>query len=177
MNILALFSALVLFAGGSAFADNSMQIQMLQNEISSLRLKIQDDGAKLEQCAASVKGFQIAGGVTLGLTAVGVGVNVYQAVGRKNTQKEVDDKDRELKSKQASLASLKAKEADKIIAKNGWNIENCSQMSPGGKADLKTSVDEALAIIEQLKNSNYYQKVQTDEVKLREIIEKCGLQS
>ncbi|MCL2017944.1 MAG: hypothetical protein FWG80_04205 [Alphaproteobacteria bacterium] len=62
------------------FANYEMQIQILENEIAKLTTEKQEKYAQLEKCASGVTGFKIAGISLLGLTAVGVGVNVYQAV-------------------------------------------------------------------------------------------------
>jgi cell division protein FtsL len=96
----------VFFFVGPLSADDDLQIQILNNEIADLRQKIAGESDELESCAKKVKGFKIAGGVTLGLTAVGVGVNVYQAVGRNETKKSISEVDEKLEDAKKQLAKL-----------------------------------------------------------------------
>ena len=65
------------------------QIQRLLNEK-------QEKMSKLEECDGKRKGFMIAGISTLGLTAVGVGVNVAQASKSNKLSNQIADQNREL---------------------------------------------------------------------------------
>ncbi|MDR3208733.1 MAG: hypothetical protein LBT45_02680 [Rickettsiales bacterium] len=87
-------------------AADEFQAQVLNREIAELRQKVLDESKTLDECAKKVKGFKIAGGVTLGLTAVGVGVNVYQAIGRNKTAKEITSVDSKLTDAKKTLEAL-----------------------------------------------------------------------
>ena len=75
---------------GSVRADDNLdiQIQLLDNEIMRLTSEKQERFRDLESCASRVSGFRIAGVSLIGLTAVGVGVNIYQYTerGRRDTR-------------------------------------------------------------------------------------------
>lgn len=128
----------------AADADD-MQVQMLNSEIAGLRTQVQSESTKLEDCAKKVKGFQIAGGVTLGLTAVGIGVNVYQAVKRDETKKAIIATDEKLAVANAKLLELKS-------ADNLKDIKSGDTLNPTQIAAVKKWVDEAQAAVDKLKN-------------------------
>ncbi|MDR1696866.1 MAG: hypothetical protein LBR41_01430, partial [Rickettsiales bacterium] len=70
--------ALTCTAAHAASVD--MQIQMIDSEIARLTIEKQQKYAELDKCAKSVNGFKIAGISLLGLTGVGIAVNISQAV-------------------------------------------------------------------------------------------------
>ena len=82
MKKLLTISVAIMFAFGSVRAEDNfdIQIQLLDNEIERLTAEKQRQFSDLDRCASRVSGFRIAGISLLGLTAVGIGVNVYQRV-------------------------------------------------------------------------------------------------
>ena len=84
----------------NAYADDvSPQIQRLLAEK-------QEKIAALEKCDGKRKGFMIAGISTIGLTAVGVGVNVVQANKSNNLSGQIEAKNKELATQQANLKNI-----------------------------------------------------------------------
>ena len=75
------------------------QIQRLLNEK-------QEKISKLEECDGKRKGFMIAGISTIGLTAVGVGVNIAQANKSNKLSNQIADQNRELEKQQSNLANI-----------------------------------------------------------------------
>lgn len=135
-----ILSAVFAAAMPNLSADDDVQVQALNREIAELRQKVMDESEKLEDCAKKVKGFQIAGGVTLGLTAVGVGVNVYQAVGRNKTGKEIEEVNKKLADAKKKLEDIeKAKQA----AQNSAEISSSAQLTEPEKQRVKKALDEA----------------------------------
>jgi hypothetical protein len=108
---------LALCALPSFAEDYSMQIQMLESEIRTLQREKTDKTTSLEKCAKSVKGFQIAGGVTLGLTAVGIAGNVAQAVNLKKIDNKIEAENERIASeKKAAEAAAAEKLAQEKAA-------------------------------------------------------------
>lgn len=84
----------------NAYADDvSPQIQRLLAEK-------QEKIAALEKCDGKRKGFMIAGISTIGLTAVGVGVNFAQANKSNNLSGQIEAKNKELATQQANLKNI-----------------------------------------------------------------------
>jgi len=79
-KILCVSLAVLVLSFPCARAADDMQSQMLAAEITRLEKEIKAESAKLEDCAKKTKNFKIAGGVLLGVTAVGVAVNVALAM-------------------------------------------------------------------------------------------------
>jgi hypothetical protein len=90
-------------------ADYDMQIQMLDAEIAKLTAEKQTKYADLEKCAKSVDGFKIAGISLLGLTAVGVGVNIYQANKISDLNNQIDAKKKEIEKKERDAKNARDK--------------------------------------------------------------------
>jgi len=129
---LALLSALNIGFAPTAMASDNMQVQMLQREIAELRQQLAGEASTLNRCTRSTKNFRVAGTVVLGLTAVGIGVNIYQGVKRNQVRKEIVAADKEILALQQKLASLapvgledlqditpnNLSEEDKIVVRN-----------------------------------------------------------
>ena len=56
----------------------------LDDKIAALTKEKLDKIAKLEECQKSTKGLKIAGITTLGVSAIGIGANIGEAVALKN---------------------------------------------------------------------------------------------
>ena len=82
------------------------QIQRLLNEK-------QEKISKLEECDGKRKGFMIAGISTLGLTAVGVGVNIAQASKSNKLSNQIEEQNRQLEKQQANLADINSQISEK----------------------------------------------------------------
>ncbi len=82
------------------------QIQRLLNEK-------QEKISKLEECDGKRKGFMIAGISTLGLTAVGVGVNIAQASKSNKLSNQIADQNLELEKQQNNLANINSQISEK----------------------------------------------------------------
>ena len=109
---------LALFAVHSvAFAestDPTIQIQMLDGEITKLTAEKQQKFGDLQKCEKSVKGFKIAGITTLGLTAVGVGVNIYQMTEQNKLNKEINSNEEKLKALKAEQARVEKEKVEEL---------------------------------------------------------------
>ena len=68
------------------------QISMADESLYDLITIKQDKIQQLEKCQGTTKGLKIAGLTTLGITAIGVGVNVGEAHAIKNIDKQIHDK-------------------------------------------------------------------------------------
>ena len=68
------------------------QISMADESLYDLIKIKQDKIQQLEKCQGTTKGLKIAGLTTLGITAIGVGVNVGEAYAIKNIDKQIHDK-------------------------------------------------------------------------------------
>ncbi|MBR6363708.1 MAG: hypothetical protein IKS08_01310 [Alphaproteobacteria bacterium] len=108
MKYTSLLCLVSICALDNAFADNppaprpvymTSQIQRLLNEK-------QEKISKLEECDGKRKGFMIAGISTIGLTAVGVGVNIAQANKSNKLSNQIADQNRELEKQQSNLANI-----------------------------------------------------------------------
>lgn len=80
-----------------ALLNTSYGVQMTP-QISSLLEQKNAKIAELEKCDSNRKAWMIAGISTIGLTAVGVGVNIAQAQKSKNLSAQIDSKKSELKN-------------------------------------------------------------------------------
>jgi len=82
------------------------QIQRLLNEK-------QEKVSKLEECDGKRKGFMIAGISTIGLTAVGVGINIAQASKSNKLSNQIEEQNRQLEKQQANLADINSQISEK----------------------------------------------------------------
>lgn len=96
-----IFSLLLLFGvTHNAYAvENSPQIRQLLNQKQA---KIEE----LEKCDSKRKGFMIAGISTIGLTAVGVGVNIAQANKSGQLSEQIAAQNAELKQQQDKISTI-----------------------------------------------------------------------
>ena len=95
----------------------------MTSQISRLMQEKDEKIKRLEKCDDKRKGWMIAGISTIGLTAVGVGVNIAQAKSNKLSD-QIDDAKIELKKAESDLDNLN----DKIAAQERENAKReCSQ--------------------------------------------------
>jgi len=80
-----------------------------ETQLNKLMREKQQKMKVLEECSSKVKGFQIAGISTLGLTAVGIGGNVALASKQKGLEYQITKKQNELSTEQTTLNSLNSK--------------------------------------------------------------------
>lgn len=108
---LFIFAGLTMLVHGAVSAvDTSMQIQILDAEIEQLTAEKQKKYGELEKCEKSVNGFKIAGITTLGLTAVGAGVNIYQVSKRNKLDDQIELKKKEVANAKTAAEKLKAEQ-------------------------------------------------------------------
>ena len=167
MKNLRIIMALLMAAnvGRAAAEDDDMQTQMLTSEIASLRQQVVAESTKLEDCAKKVKGFQIAGGITLGLTAVGVGVNVYQAVERDKVKKNILAEQTKLDAAKAQLLKLKS---EKELQTNGIDLSR--PLSDAHKDIVRRLLKEAKDEVVKLTGPNCKQPCLETRKKLEDAI-------
>ena len=84
----------------------------MTSQIQSLLNEKQEKVSKLEECDGKRKGFMIAGISTIGLTAVGIGVNIAQATKSNKLSNQIEDQNRELDKQQANLANINSQISD-----------------------------------------------------------------
>ena len=75
------FGLIMSLVSGACFAEHPMITQLLQEKQAKME--------KLQKCQGTTKNLKIAGISTLGVTAVGVGANIAEAVVLSNTKEEV----------------------------------------------------------------------------------------
>ena len=96
----------------------------------------QDKIAKLEECEGKKQGWMIAGISTIGLTAVGVGVNISQASKSNRLSGEIESSKYELTQTQNALSQkmsdINAKKAEKNGQPGGNGRDNSAGNSPTG---------------------------------------------
>ena len=89
---------------------------------------------KLEKCQGTTKNLKIAGISTLGITAVGIGANIAEAVVLKDTKEKVKEaekkRDEQQKIKDERLAQQKKQECEKDSTKY-WTIDGYCNCKPG----------------------------------------------
>ena len=99
----------------------------LDDRISALIAEKQDILAQLEECQKSNKGFKIAGLATLGVSAIGVGVNIGEAVKIKDYDRQIEAANNTCGSNvcqdSADLEALGAKSSECIKGK--WVAKDC----------------------------------------------------
>lgn len=110
-------------------------------QVQRLLAEKQQKIAELEQCDGKRKGFMIAGISTIGLTAVGVGVNIAQANKSSNLSSQIEAKNKELATQQTNLQNINAqitkKEHDQVRVAceqdetKQWSDGQCIAKVPG----------------------------------------------
>ena len=106
LGLLVLSPVLSYAAPKKKNAHMTAQIQRLLNEK-------QEKMSKLEECEGKRTGFMVAGISTIGLTAVGIGVNVAQANKSNKLSEQIEDQNRELAKQQTELANVNSQISDK----------------------------------------------------------------
>ena len=94
------------------FGMNADAAQM-NAQIRNLLQQKEDKVKQLEECEGKKKGWMIAGISTIGVTAVGVGVNIAQASKRKNLDTEIESQRSVLEDKENTLSDLNNQIAEK----------------------------------------------------------------
>lgn len=114
-----------------ALLNTSYGVQMTP-QINSLLEQKNAKIAELEKCDSNRKAWMIAGISTIGLTAVGIGVNIAQASKSKKLDTAIESANTDLKNQQAELDSINAKlgngNLDPSINGNGF-CGNTAHMS------------------------------------------------
>ncbi|MBQ1997153.1 MAG: hypothetical protein II238_01755 [Alphaproteobacteria bacterium] len=85
----------------------------LDVQISELTRQKQEKIKILEECQKSNKGFKIAGLTTLGVSTIGVGVNIGEAIMLKGQKSDIADKEKQLDELDSKISSTKI-----LIAEN-----------------------------------------------------------
>ena len=100
---------------GVCFALDSVTVHSIDMtpQIQQLLQEKQDKIAALEKCEGKKQGWMIAGVSTIGLTAVGVGVNIAQASKSNKLSDEIDSAKQELDRYEYKLSDINARIADK----------------------------------------------------------------
>ncbi|MBR4806380.1 MAG: hypothetical protein IKZ64_01010, partial [Alphaproteobacteria bacterium] len=80
----------------------------MTSQIQRLISEKQEKVSKLEECDGKRKGFMIAGISTIGLTAVGVGLNIVQANKSNKLSEQIEEKNLELEKQQAKIVDINA---------------------------------------------------------------------
>jgi hypothetical protein len=127
---IALTVALVVGGVGVRAEENhnlDIRLQLLDNEIERLTREKQQRYRELEQCASRVQGFRIAGISLLGLTAVGVGVNIYQYTERGRRTRELAVLKDQVNNLRSSLHECETVDRPRLIeamraAADEWQI-------------------------------------------------------
>ncbi len=78
----------------------------MTSQIQRLVREKQEKVSKLEECDGKRKGFMIAGISTIGLTAVGVGLNIAQASKSNKLSTQIEEKNLELEKQQAKVVEI-----------------------------------------------------------------------
>ena len=118
---LALSLLFLLMPTNMVFAETDLTELMYQNpKIAALIKEKQEKMAALEKCTGTTKSLKIAGLSTLGITAIGVGVNIAEANAiKKNDNKissidtQISTTEKEIKQKQEIIAARQEEERKK----------------------------------------------------------------
>ena len=81
----------------------------LDVQIAELTKQKQEKIKILEECQKSHKGFKIAGLATLGVSAIGIGVNIGEAIKIKGQKSDIADKEKQLDELDSKISSTKIK--------------------------------------------------------------------
>ena len=115
MKFIGYTSAICLMLVGAleyANAEPQAKPVYMTSQIQRLLNEKQEKVSKLEECDGKRKGFMIAGISTIGLTAVGIGVNVAQASKSNKLSNQIADQNRELEKQQSNLANINSQISD-----------------------------------------------------------------
>ena len=105
-KFLAAACSITMLSNVAFAADYSMQIQVVEAEVTRLMSEKQRQYDELEKCANGVSGFKIAGISLLGLTAVGVGVNVHQAVQYNRIDRAITQAEKDAETAKTEIAKI-----------------------------------------------------------------------
>ena len=97
--------AIMLFGVMSAFPSNGAQ---MTSQIQRLLEQKEEKIKQLEECEGKKKGWMIAGISTIGVTAVGIGVNIAQASKSSKLSDEIDATKTELERQQDRLSNIES---------------------------------------------------------------------
>ena len=149
--IYALFSIIILHLPMVASAD------YLDVQISELTKQKQEKIKILEECQKNNKGFKIAGLATLGVSAIGIGVNIGEAVKIKNQQEDIADMNRRKKDLDDQMLKIaedntcgpsdcqgdgddeaaKLNGKSPVCIKNVWAVKECKSGFKGNPQECK----------------------------------------
>ena len=101
----------------------------IQELISQKQAKMQ----RLEKCQGTTKGLKIAGLSMLGITAVGVGVNIGEASKIKQNERAINTKDAEIASLKEEIAKKKREEEERKRIAQQQSQQNETQPQPDNK--------------------------------------------
>ncbi|MBO4746337.1 MAG: hypothetical protein J5613_04705, partial [Alphaproteobacteria bacterium] len=96
----------------------------MTSQIQRLVREKQEKVSKLEECDGKRKGFMIAGISTIGLTAVGVGVNIAQASKSNKLTEQIEEKNLELEKQQAKVVEINSEIARRNAAQKRMACES-----------------------------------------------------
>lgn len=135
---------------------NLYAIENVSPQIQKLLAQKQEKITALEKCDGKRKGFMIAGISTIGLTAVGVGVNIAQANKSSNLSGQIEAKNKELATQQANLKNINSQitklEQDqaRTACEQGENTEwsggRCIEKVPGIVQQEQPVVVQAISV-------------------------------
>ena len=140
------------FLSFSANADLEMDIQRLDREINGLKTQVTEKQSRLGACESKIKNRQVATGVIGGVAAVGVAVNVAQAVKGKKLDSDINAAQAKLdsknKAKESETAKTNSDEASAALIAVRKELEDTKQKL----ADAKTPQGKLL-VEEEVKNA------------------------
>ena len=107
----------------------------LDDKIAALTKEKLDKIAKLEECQKSTKGLKIAGITTLGVSAIGIGANIGEAVALKNYDAKINTAVQTKSDLEVQIIDAQRKKAEeeaaKLAAQSGVNLVNQPVVTPG----------------------------------------------
>ena len=107
----------------------------LDDKIAALTKEKLDKIAKLEECQKSTKGLKIAGITTLGVSAIGIGANIGEAVALKNYDAKINTAVQTKSDLDVQIIDAQRKKAEedaaKLAAQSGVNLVNQPVVTPG----------------------------------------------
>ena len=107
----------------------------LDDKIASLTQEKLNKIAKLEECQKSTKGLKIAGITTLGVSAIGIGANIGEAVALNKLDSKIETAQQTKSDLDIQITDIQRKkvegEAAKLAAQSGVNLVNQPVVTPG----------------------------------------------
>ena len=110
---------------------------------------------QLEKCMGASKGLQVAGVSTLGLTAVGVAGNIYEAKTIKENESTIKSKQKTLEGLDAKLQAKKEEKIKKEAEKSKKEEEKTKKEEIEQQEDIKPEIDEGKEEISAIKTTDF----------------------